>query len=415
MNEPSFLSTDTDHQFNIFKLSERGFSLEQINKIFELDKYFSSHAIGGHGELVRYILENENISFNTSLVKNIDVVLKYQDNPIFNRVAERLRCTSVSDYYKYILSVRELESFCDTYTSSPHNIKSLEYKRDENGHIVLEPKDYLITNIPASKGSRAGRWYLLSNRTRVFIKNLCSMREGYSELVAQEIAKQMDIPAANYDLVQMGGLLKIASINVLEKGEELLHGSDILQVLSVKDIDSICRCIRTKIRRDYPNVSENEIQKIKEDFLKITIFDKIIGNWDRNPGNWGLIISPDNGQVRLSPEFDDNRALDLHKFDYDKDMHLNGDHNIQTLLEYCLKNFSNQEEFLLFVQNCVQNVNIRAACKNIQNEKNISIPKSEIIDMEFVVHGRGTQAMRRWLEERKSTRKSTDLDVEYSK
>jgi len=396
----SLFNTDTRNQFEVFRLSEKGFSLEQINRIFELDKYFSNHEIGKNGDLIKYILENDNISFNNDLNRNIKVVLKHQNNPVFNRVAERLRCTSVEDYYKYILSVRELESFCDTYTSSPRDVKSLEYKRDEEGHVLLEPKDYLITNIPASKGSRAGRWYLLSNRLRVFIKNICSEREAYSELVAEEIAKQMGIPAASYDLVQMGGLVKIASINVLRTGEELIHGSDILQVQSIKDINSICNTIHSKIRRNFPGVSDSQTQAIKEDFLKITIFDKIIGNWDRNPDNWGFIKSPD-GELRLCPEFDNNRSLNWKEFDYDKDMHLNGDHDIKTLLEYCLNNFSKPDEFVTFVENCVQNVNVKKACANILDEKGISIPQKEVSDMELLVHGRGTQFMRRWLEEKR--------------
>lgn len=414
MSEHSFLSSDTHDQFEVFRLNERGFTLEQINRIFELDKYFSSCGVGEKGDLIRYILDNESISYSNYLTENVEVILKYQDNPIFNRIAERLRCSNVADYYKYILSATELESFCDTYTSSSSSIKSLDYKRDENGYIILEPKDYLITNIPSSKGSRAGRWYLLSNRTRVFIKNVCGIREAYSELVAEEIANQMDIPAASYDLVQIGGLLKIASINLLETGEELIHGSDILQVPSIKDINSICNTIRSMIKRQYPNVSDSEIQTIKEDFLKITIFDKIIANWDRNPGNWGLIISP-NGQVRLCPEFDDNRSLNWKEFDYDKDMHLDGDHNIQTLLDYSLENFSDQEEFLLFVENCVNNVSVKNACAKILNKKGISIPQEEVRDMEFLVHGRGTQMMRHWLQEKRIARKTINSDEQYQK
>lgn len=406
MNETSVLNSDTKNQFDVFRLSEKGFNVEQIDEIYELDNYFATHEIGKKGDLIKLFSQNENILFHNSLDRNIKVVLKYQTNPVFNRIADRLRCSSVEDYYKYILSVRELESFCDTYTSSPHNVKSINYERDENGHVILEPKDYLITNIPSSKGSRAGKWYLLSNRTRVFIKNICCMREEYSELVSEEIAKQMKIPYARYDLVQMGGLTKIASINILETGEELLHGSDILNVPRIKDINTICSSINNKLKRDYPDVSEEERQKIKEDFLKITIFDKIISNWDRNPDNWGLVISP-NGNIKLAPEFDNNKALDLKTFDYNKAMHVNGDYSVDGLLDYCLDNFSDENEFLEFIENCVKNVNVRRACNSIQSEKKISIPNSEMLDMEMVVEGRATQNMRRWLDKTKHKRTTT--------
>ncbi len=415
MSESSVFNSDINNQFNVFKLSAKGFTLEQIHKIFELDDYFSTQGIGKNGDFVRFLSQAENVLYHNSFERNMQVVLKYQDNPVFNRIAERLRCSTVEDYYTYILSVRELESFCDTYTSTPRNLKNVNYKRNQYGHAILEPKDYLLTNIPATQGTREGKWYLLSNRTRVFIKNVCSIREAYSELVSEEIAKQMKIPAASYDLIDMGGLLKIASVNILETGEELIHGFDILNDSKIKDIGLICNGLSRKLKRDYPQMSSEDIQNIKEDFLKITIFDKIIGNWDRNPGNWGLIISTD-GKIRLCSEFDNNRALSLKDFNFDKDMNMNGKHNIEALLEYCLDNFSNPTEFLSFVEHCVKNVNVKQAAANILNEKGISIPQSEIQGMEFVVHGRATQQMRHWLEgKRKLNKEQTDSEEEYAK
>lgn len=397
MRNNIFIGLDKSNQFNVFKLNARGFSMEQIADIFELDDYFSEHEIGKKGELINYILGNDNISYNSTFVKNAEVVLRYQKNPVFNRISERLRCHSVADFYKFILSVPKLEDFCDTYTNSPHDVKSLNYKRDENGHIILEPKDYLITNIPF-RGSREGRWYLLSNRTRTFIKNICVMREAYSELISEQIANQMGIPHATYDLIKMGGLLKIASINILEHGEELLHGHDILPVPSVKDTNYICNSISIILKSQYPSMPKEQIKRIQEDFLKINLFDKIIGNWDRNPENWGLIISSNVKKIRTAPVFDNNRALNTKKFQYDKDMQVNGKSDIITLLEYCLDFFTDRNEFLEFVQSSVRNISVRKAAEDIKMQKGIIVPGEDIIDMDMQIHGRATQVMRHWLE-----------------
>lgn len=395
MSEHSFLSSDNSNQFDIFKLSGKGFSIEQINQIYELDEYFSIQGIGQKREFIKYLLENKDIVYSNDLVSNIEVVLKYQNNPVFNRVAERLRCATVEHYYRFILSGRNIESFCDTYTSVKYNKKSLDYPRDENGIIILEPKDYLIANIQ-SGGTREGRWHLLSNRTRVFIKNVCNPEEAYGELVAQQIARQMGIPYTEYDLVTLGGLTKIASINILETGEELLHGNDILPVKSNKDIGYICRSIERALKSRYPNICAEKLQEIKEDFLKIVIFDKIIFNWDRNPGNWGLILSPD-GSVRMAPEFDNNKALDLDKFDPRKDMHIEGDRSINTILEFCLDNFEDKDKFLEFIHKCTQNVSARKACETIKEEKGIIIPEKRIKEMEYMTNTRGVDLMKSWL------------------
>ena len=113
-----------------------------------------------------------------------------------------------------------------------------------------------------------------------------------------------------------------------------------------------------------------------------------------------MIISKDSDNIRMAPEFDNNRALNMSTFEFDKDMHVNGKRDIYSVLEFCLENFSNPNEFLAFIDNCVKNVNVRKAAENIKNEKRIIIPQSDIIDMEMQVHGRATQMMRHWLEEK---------------
>ena len=381
------------------KSSQRVFLLEQIK---QLDQYFYNKGIGRQGELIRYLLENEELLNNSDLMKNGRIVLQYQDSSRFNSIAKRLRCNTIQDYCKYILCASDLENFCNTYTALSQDEKSLDYERDENGVIILKSGDYLTVNAPTT-GSGGGRWYLLSNGTEIFIKNVNSMKEAYAELVAEQIAKQMGIPYAQYDFVDINGKKQIASINILEEGEELIPGSDILLDLKVKDIDSICRSLCRFLKTKYPNLTEEDIQKIKEDFLKITIFDKVIANWDRNPGNWGVIILSD-GSVKMAHELDNNKALNLRGFydNFHRDMHLNNDHKIETLLEYCFTTFSNPDQFLDFIENCKKNMNARKACQDIKSEKGISIPNEEILDMDGVVHSRGTQQMRWWIERKKS-------------
>ncbi|MGN1327698.1 MAG: hypothetical protein ACI4VQ_06475 [Clostridia bacterium] len=374
--------------------------LEQIKQI---DKYLFDRKIGQKGELIRYLLENEELLNDSNLMKNIGVVLQYKDNPRFGSIAEKLRCNTVEQYCKYILSASDLDGFCDLYTSLSSDMKSLDYSRDENGNILLKQKDYLTTNIPP-KGSCGGRWYVLSNGTEVFIKKMYSKREAYAELIAEQIAKQMGIPHAQYDLVDIEGQTKVISINILEDGEELIHAADILPDLRAKDIASICRSLSIAMKRKYPDLTEEKRQRIKEDFLKITIFDKTIANWDRNPGNWGIIASP-NGDVKIAPELDNGKALDLDGYysNYHRDMYFGkDDHSMSTLLEYCLDNFSDSDKFFEFIEHCIGNINVRKACEEIQREKRIFIPNEEIIQMDKIVSARGPEQMSWWLEMKKT-------------
>lgn len=374
--------------------------LEQIR---QMDEYLSNMGIGPEGGLIRFLLGNEQLLNNSNLMRNIGLVLQYQNDTRFNSIAEKLRCNTIEQYCKYILSASNLEEFCETYTSLSEDMKSLDYPRDDNGNIVLEPKDYLTTNIPP-KGSCGGRWYVLSNGTEVFIKKVYSMKEAYAELIAEQIAKQMGILHAQYDLVNIGGQTKVISINILEDGEELIHASDILPDLRVKDIASICRSLSISIKRKYPDSTAEKIQSIKEDFLKITIFDKAIANWDRNSGNWGIIALP-SGDIKIAHELDNGKALDLDGYysNYHRDMYLGkDDHSMLTLLEYCFNNFLNPDEFLEFIEHCIGNINVRKACEDIQREKGITIPNEEMIQMDRIVSAKGSEQMSWWLERKRT-------------
>lgn len=402
---------NNEEQKRIFKLSEKGYTIEQIKKILEIDKYFTEKGIGIPNEFIDLVL-GKNMTYNEILIRNISLFLDSTNNPTFGRVAERLRCNSVEDYFLYILSARSLDKFCDSYKISDHENKSINYQRDENGYIVLEIGDYLATGINEANGSRYGAWYLLSNGTRVFIKNIVNPREAYAEMVAEELADQMGIAHARYELVKVGNMTKIASINFLKTYEELIHGYNILTDSKIKDISIICPMICRELKRAFPHLTEDEIKKIEEDFLKIAIFDKVVLNWDRNPGNWGVIVSPDR-KVRLAPEFDNNHALDWHERDCKKEMTVGKSNNIDALLDYCLERFSNRDELLSFVKTCINNVSPKNAFENILKKKGISIPQSDRDEMEQIVlylSGTSINTMKNWLEKQKNMSSRSDAE-----
>ncbi len=56
------------------------------------------------------------------------------------------------------------------------------------------------------------------------------------------------------------------------------------------------------------------LQSIKEtglqnDFLIIPIFDGLIGNSDRHHSNWGIVKNKSNGNIRISPLYDNGSSL----------------------------------------------------------------------------------------------------------
>ena len=94
-------------------------------------------------------------------------------------------------------------------------------------------------------------------------------------------------------------------------GREALDGN--LRTSSYNNIDVIIPALSFYLS-DQLKCSEEEINRIREEFIQMVVFDCAFGNSDRNDENWGIIIrDPDKDskspKVSIYPMFDNEKIL----------------------------------------------------------------------------------------------------------
>lgn len=68
-----------------------------------------------------------------------------------------------------------------------------------------------------------------------------------------------------------------------------------------------------------------KVPKLKDIFWDMFIIDSLINNNDRNENNWGLVLNRENGNLRISPVFDNGASFFNKKDDEGVDELLNND------------------------------------------------------------------------------------------
>ena len=222
--------------------------------------------------------------------------------------------------------------FEDRFVKSNYSLADLEEFRDEMGFIDLSKTDIEFTDKSKEimgNQNRIKNWVKFKD-TKVLIKGEIILDEErnygiYAELIVEEIANQLGIQSAHYDLVKMiddkgkqtYGVLSVSIVDP-EKGEQLETLRDIIgdEPENSKFPDAISyeftiTKLREKLTLD--GYEKEQIDKVLEDYKKITGFTISILDTDRHSENFAFIKNKENGKdkIRLSPIFDSEASLML--------------------------------------------------------------------------------------------------------
>jgi hypothetical protein len=145
--------------------------------------------------------------------------------------------------------------------------------------------------------------------------------ETYTELFNNQFGKAMGFEMAHSGVATLDGILHFLSRSFFEdedenlihgslmveqlglaKEEEMVHVKTVHQQQGIYDIDFVEIVIR--------EFCGNDFEGIFSQFLKMLVFDALIGSMDRHPRNWG-VIRPIKEPVhfRFAPIYDSARAL----------------------------------------------------------------------------------------------------------
>ena len=226
---------------------------------------------------------------------NFKKLLKYSKyRTSNNKYIEFLKKINLPDIYKKSLDKSdEKEIFFDE-----HDLES--YK------ILQCNKDFVFTNEINNKGSRKKRTVIdINNRKKAIFKyQMYECSESCSEKISYEIAKVLNYECAEIELAKdEKGDLGILNYLFVDKNNNNQEHIDIISYINKKSesrkefytIDNIKKCL--------DEINSN----LFYDFLKIMVFDALIGEQDRHEENWGVIVT--EGKYKISPLYDNGCSL----------------------------------------------------------------------------------------------------------
>ncbi|AYD39289.1 protein kinase [Clostridium fermenticellae] len=132
--------------------------------------------------------------------------------------------------------------------------------------------------------------------------------EHFSEKIAADIASIINFPCAKIDLGTYNGREGVMSYRINSDREPLIEGvSLIIKLYNQYDVNKLFDCKSNEYYSLDMIMKSLQEFKLEKEFLKIPIFDFLIGNSDRHQNNWAIIKS-DTG-VKISPLYDNGSSL----------------------------------------------------------------------------------------------------------
>ena len=219
--------------------------------------------------------------------------------------------------------------------------------RDKNGFIEIE--NYPFISIKSCYDSD-NEWLLFNNGARAFLKSPACYEEIENELIIMYFLKSLNINCANYEPVKLNGKYKLLSPSFLDIEEKITWP------------------YHSKL-----NIKETYDESIKYSnqihYLKATFSDRLYGNSDREPFNFGILTNNhDNSKYRICPLFDNGEFI----FERDNVRFpklSNGKSDMDEVINYLLS----YEEIMHWIIGPGRKTNLYDICERLKREKKFTV------------------------------------------
>ncbi|OGX05778.1 MAG: hypothetical protein A3G87_10190 [Omnitrophica bacterium RIFCSPLOWO2_12_FULL_50_11] len=179
----------------------------------------------------------------------------------------------------------------------------------------------------ATKGSREKQWVLKPltkqspDEVEIFLFKESSKRypaEFWAEIIASEVGKIVGVPTPETHCAKWGdkyaALIKFflkmewndkdkrfQQVEVLFEGGDIITGMDPTFDRKEGERHNIFQ-----VERIFSMIKKEQLFK---EFLRMLIFDALIGNTDRHQDNWGFVGDNETHKLHLAPAFDNSTSL----------------------------------------------------------------------------------------------------------
>ena len=179
------------------------------------------------------------------------------------------------------------------------------HSRDEMEQLGTKEKFWFYDNDGAKKLFKVGR---------------PNTGENWSEKIAFELAKLLNIPCAKYEFAQWQN--KFGTISTSFTDDYLIHANEILAShdehydknityhatdYQLKKVLYLVDKVLSTLELPKDNINSNEIKRPIELFIGYLVFDFWIANLDRHHENWGIIFG--KGYIKFAPTYDHAAGL----------------------------------------------------------------------------------------------------------
>ena len=265
-----------------------------------------------------------------------------------------------------------------------------KYNRDEKGNILLKESEITRTGIETLRCLLAKEWIILPDGTMALIKKNNRARfekfsakekkiSYYNNFFLPELCSRFEVPSAKYYPVKItdedGNVIEenILTPIFLDKGEELIHATDILGFITNPQKEFFVKDIFEKMRiflktRKFP---EEEIDDFEDDFIRQTIFNRFIKHVDERSENWGIIV---NGRhVRLAPNYGMTFSCGLTKKErYTRGVNDLGENNLALVFQ----TYKRKKWMKEYLERVISRIDIDDCCKKVEEKTGVHISPS---------------------------------------
>lgn len=219
------------------------------------------------------------------------------------------------------LPICKLEKYSGARISSPGKI--LTVKKHEyyvvDGYTITgdAPKEFIrIYEYGAARKSKPNKWPLYIAKTG----HKWYPTESITEYLLNILGKEFGLKMAESNVAWIGKQLRFLSRYFLSsQKQELIHGADIFAGF-VNDLEFVEQIEEQQLSRDFFTLQFTkealkftfpfQWQTILNQFIKMLLFDALVGNNDRHFYNWGVVRHIESKhEPYFSPVYDTARGL----------------------------------------------------------------------------------------------------------
>jgi len=166
---------------------------------------------------------------------------------------------------------------------------------------------------------------------------------------------------------------QILTVDFKKKNEELVHGEEILEEsdgnINELNIQSIMKYINKYLNEK--GFKSQDIDTIKKEFIKQSLFNRFVKQTDENNHNWGILLNEKEKRARITPIYDLDCCCESGTLR--KKVRTTSDGSKYDFGAF-FRDFGDKKWFNKYVEEVIEDFDINKAIQNAKTETGIEIP-----------------------------------------